>query len=106
MRPSWLIGLSLSLLSFGACAAESSEDLDDQDWLDGKGDGQSGQSVAATHLDVDLDGNRVVATIELEKNGNVALEVGDLTIESVTDDDGRNRKFRVLDGKLLVSRVR
>ncbi|MCW5807457.1 MAG: peptidase M1 [Deltaproteobacteria bacterium] len=99
----WLIGLSLALV---ACADQvGDDDLDDEAWLDGKGDGASGSNIAATHLDVDLAGMRAVATIELERNGNVALEIGDLEIQDVTDDRG-HRKFRIVDGKLLVSRVR
>ena len=96
--------MSLLFVSWG-CAASGADDVDDQDWLDGKDDGASAVNVAATHLDVDLAAKRAVATIELEKNGNVALEAGGLAIEEVRDDRG-NRNFRVTSGKLRVSSVR
>lgn len=101
MRLRWLLPLLLA-----ACATEPSldEDIDDEEWLDGKGDGPSAVNVAATHLDVQLDGKTAVATIELERYGNVALEVGGLSITSVTDDRG-NRRYTLRNGKLLVSRV-
>jgi len=103
MRVAWLIGWSLVLAA--GCATEAPEaDFDDEEWLDGKGDGASAVNVAATHLDVDLAGTTAVATIELEKYGNVALEVGGLTITGVTDDRG-NRQHKILRGKLLVSNV-
>jgi hypothetical protein len=102
MRDRWL----LSLLLLGACAADAGvEDLDDEAWLDGKGDGATAVNVAATNLDVDLAAETAVATIELEHGGNVALEVGGLSITDVTDDRG-HRRFKILGGKLLVSRVR
>lgn len=99
MRARWLLGLLLA-----ACSSDAS-DLDDAAWLDGKEDGASAVDVAATHLDVDVEARTAVATIELEHNGNVELEVGDLKIDSVVDDRG-NRKFKVAAGKLRVSQVR
>src|SRR5688572_27158850 len=98
MRALWLIPLLL------ACAEQPTEDLDDEEWLDGKGDGASGVNIAETQLDVDIAAKTAVATIELERNGNVALEVGGLTITGVTDNRG-NRRYKILNGKLLVSRV-
>lgn len=99
MRARWLLGLLLA-----ACSADAS-DVDDPAWLDGKEDGASAVDVAATHLDVDVAARTAVATIELEKNGNVELEIGDLQIDSVVDDRG-NRKFKIAGGKLRVSSVR
>ena len=102
MRDRWL----LSLLLVTACAApDAAEDLDDEEWLDGKGDGASAVNIAATNLDVDLATKTAVATIELEKNGNAELEVGGLTITDVTDDRG-HRRFKIVRGKLRVSLVR
>ncbi len=100
MRARWLLALVL-----GACASDAGADLDDEDWLDGKGDGASAVDVAATHLDVDVTARTATATIELENNGNVELEIGDLAIEGIVDDRG-NRKFKIVDGKLRVSQVR
>ncbi|HEU0036009.1 MAG TPA: M1 family aminopeptidase [Kofleriaceae bacterium] len=93
------------LLAATACSADAADDLDDEDWLDGKGDGTSAVDIAATHLDVDLATNTAVATIELEKYGNAELEVGGLAITDVTDDRG-HRRYRIVDGKLRVSLVR
>src|ERR1044071_8590731 len=105
MRASWLLGWSLVIVSGCASAGDGdSDDLDDQDWLDGKGDGASAVNIAATHLDVDLATKTAVATLELEKNGNVALEASGLEISSVRDDRG-NRHFSIREGKVLVSRV-
>jgi hypothetical protein len=98
MRPVWLLGLLLV-----ACAGVEAPD-DDQEWLDGKGDAASGVAIAATHLDVDLATNTAVVTIDLEKNGNVELEVGGLTITDVTDNRGR-RRHTIKNGKLRVSSV-
>ncbi len=100
MRARWLLALLL-----GACSADAGSDVDDEDWLDGKGDGASAVDVAATHLDIDVTARTAVATIELEKNGNVELEIGDLVIEGIVDDRG-NRKFKIAGGKLRVSQVR
>ncbi len=107
MRDRWLLSLLLpGLLGLlGACATDTTADLDDEEWLDGKGDGASAMNVAATNLDVDLATKTAVATIELEHGGNVSLEVGGLAITDVTDDRG-HRRFKILGGKLLVSRVR
>lgn len=105
MRSGWLIRWSL-LLAVAACASEDYvDDPGDADWLDGKADGSSAVNVAATNLDVDLAAKSAVATIELEKNGNVSLEAGGLTIKKVSDGRG-NRRFKVVGGKLLVSNVR
>lgn len=100
MRARWLV-----LLLLGACATDAAEDVDDQDFLDGKADGATTVNVKATHLDVDLADKTAVATIELEKYGNVALEVGGLTIRDVTDDRG-HRRYSTTGGKLRVSNVR
>ncbi len=103
MAPRWLIGLLLVGVS---CAAEATSDEPDDDaWLDGKGDAASAVNVAATHLDVDLGSRTAVATIELEKYGNVALEVGGLTVTDVTDDRG-HRRYRIIGGTLRVTWVR
>jgi hypothetical protein len=101
MTSRWLLGL---LLVVSSCAAEEVAE-DDQAWLDGKGDAASAVNVAATHLDVDLATKTAVATIELEKYGNVALEVGGLTISDVTDDRG-HRRYQIVNGSLRVSLVR
>lgn len=100
MRARWLIGL----LVVAACGVEEVPE-EDLDWIDGKGDAASAVNVAATHLEVDLASKTAVATIELEKYGNVALEVGGLTIEDVTDDRGR-RRYKIVEGQLRVSWVR
>ena len=101
MASRWLLGL---LITAAACSAEEPIE-DDQDFLDGKSDGASPVDIAATSLDVDLATRTAVATIELEKNGNVILEVGGLTIDDVTDDRG-HRKHTITGGKLRVSSVR
>ena len=99
----WLLALSLVAT---ACAADDLvDDPGDDAWLDGKGDGASAVNVAATDLDVDLAELRAVATITLEKYGNVALEVGGLTIDDVTDDRG-HRRYKIVGGALRVSNVR
>lgn len=103
MRNRWLLSLLLAVAGT-ACAADE-DVIDDQDFLDGKADGATTVNVKATNLDVDLESMTAVATIELERNGNVALEVGGLTVTSVTDDRG-NRQHRILHGKLRVSAVR
>ena len=101
MRGSWLIVLAL-----GACAADNYvDDPEDGTWLDGKADGASAVNIAATHLDVHLAGLTAVATIDLERNGNVELEVGGLTIARVHDDRG-NRHYTTTAGKLRVANVR
>jgi hypothetical protein len=101
MRARWL----LLLLSFGACASDAADDIDDQDWLDGKEDGASAVNIASTHLDVDLAAKTAIATIELEKNGNVALEAQGLAVTDVTDDRG-HRHYKIVAGKLRVTSVR
>jgi aminopeptidase N len=106
MRDRWLISLLLTgAMSLVACATDAGDQADDQDWLDGKADGASAVNVKATNLDVHLADKTAVATIELERNGNVALEVGGLTITDVTDDRG-HRTYKVTAGKLRVSNVR
>ena len=74
---------------------------DSGDWLDGKGDAAGAVNVASPRLDVDLATHTAVATIALEKYGNVALEVGGLTVTDVRDDRGR-RRHRIIDGTLRV----
>jgi len=108
MTARWLLGWSLTALT--ACSGlgggdEYVDDPGDEAWLDGKADGASGGDVAATHLDVDLASHTAVATIELERYGSVALEVGGLTITRVSDDRGR-RRHTIVDGTLRVSNVR
>ena len=97
--------LFVLLLATAACGAEPDDGVDDAGWLDGKADGASSVNIAATHLDVDLETHTAVATIEPERNGHVALEVGGLTITRVTDDRG-NRRYTIVEGKLRVSHVR
>jgi Peptidase family M1 domain len=105
MKASWLVGWSVAALALSACAGDDYvDDPGDDAWLDGKTDGASGVNIAATHLDVDLATRTAVATIELEKNGSVALEAGGLTIKSVTDNRG-NRRFTIVRGSLRVSNV-
>jgi hypothetical protein len=104
MSPRWLLGL----LVIAACAADPEDYVDepaDDGWLDGKGDSSSAANVASTRLDVDLAARTAVATIELERYGNVALEAGGLTITDVHDDRGR-RRFKIVDGTLRVTWVR
>jgi hypothetical protein len=103
MRSPWLVSLLLAVAG-GACAADQGPADDDADFLDGKADGAGTVDVAATHLDVDLASMTAVATIELERYGNVALEVGGLTITDVTDDRG-HRQYSIRGGKLRVSNV-
>ncbi|MSP63976.1 MAG: peptidase M1 [Myxococcales bacterium] len=100
-RDVWL----LPLLLFAACAPDAAPEPEDDAWIDGKGDGASAVDIASTRLDVDLATNTAVATIGLEKNGNIELEVGGLTITEVTDNRGR-RRYKILNGKLRVSSVR
>ena len=97
--------LFVLLLATAACGAEPDDSVDDAAWLDGKADGASAVNIAAPNLDVDLETHTAVATVELERNGHVALEVGGLTIAGVTDDRG-NRRYTIVDGKLRVSHVR
>ncbi len=106
MRDRWLISLLVTGMALSAgCATDTGDEVDDADWLDGKADGASAVNVKATNLDVDLEARTAVATIELENNGNVALEVGGLTITDVTDDRG-HRRYTTTAGKLRVSNVR
>ena len=106
MGSRWLLGLSLLFTAVTGCAVEEYvDDPADDEWLDGKADTASAVDIKATNLDVDLATKKAVATIELEKAGNVALEVGGLTVTRVTDSRG-NRRYRILEGKLLVSNVR
>lgn len=106
MRDRWLVSLLVSGIALTAgCAADAGDELDDADWLDGKADGATSVNVKATSLDVDLAAQTAVATIDLERNGNVALEAGGLTVTDVTDDRG-HRQYKVTAGKLRVSNVR
>ena len=106
MDARWLISLLLtSTAVIAGCATDGDEDLDDTEWLDGKADGVSGVNIESTDLDVDLEAMTATATIELEKYGNVALEVGGLAITQVSDERG-NRNYRVTNGKLRVTNVR
>ena len=102
MHRRWLIALLL-----GACGVDPAAGPDDDyTWAaDDKADGASGVNVAATHLSIDLAARTGVATIDLEKTGNVALEAAGLTIAHVTDDRGA-RHFKLAGGKLLVTGVR
>ena len=73
MRTRWLVGWSLLLIA--ACGVEDYvDDPADDEWLDGKADSASAVDVKATNLDVDLAAKTAVATIGLEKAGNVELE--------------------------------
>ena len=101
MSSRWL----LVLLAAASCTGDAAPDEDDEDFLDGKSDGASPVDIAATRLDVDLAGLHAVAELDLEKPGNVILEVGGLTIFDVSDDRG-HRRYSVLGGKLRVSSVR
>jgi aminopeptidase N len=105
MCGSWLLGLSVVLVT--ACGVDDlTHDFgDEDDWLDGKADGATGVGVAATHLDVDLTSLTATATIELEQYGSVALEVGGLTVQRVSDNRG-NRRHSIVGGTLRVSNVR
>lgn len=109
MASRWLLGLLLAAAAGATtgCAAEDDfvDEPADDGWLDGKGDTASAVNVASTRLDVDLANRTAVATIALEKYGNVALEVGGLTITDVRDDRGR-RRHRIVDGTLRVPWVR
>ncbi|MDB4952944.1 MAG: hypothetical protein JWO36_513 [Myxococcales bacterium] len=103
MARSWLVGWSL--LAMSACAIDDVvDDPADATWLDGKADGASAVNVKDTHLAVDLATHTAVASIELEKIGNVALEAGGLHITKVSDERGK-RKYKIVGGKLLVANV-
>ncbi len=106
MDAGWLLSLLLTSTAViaGGCATDD-ENIDDEEFLDGKADGVSGVNVKSTDLDVDLAGMTATATIELERYGNVALEVGGLTITHVSDGRG-NRNYKVTNGKLRVTSVR
>jgi len=89
-----------------ACAVDDFvEDPADDAWLDGKADGATAVDVKATNLDIDLARKSAVATIELEKAGNVELESGGLHITKITDSRGK-RRYTLTNGKLRVSNVR
>ncbi|HEX5064057.1 MAG TPA: M1 family aminopeptidase [Kofleriaceae bacterium] len=104
MRSSWLLGWSLILMS--ACAVDDYvEDPADDTWLDGKADGATAVDIKATNLDIDLAHKSAVATIELEKAGNVELEAGGLHITKITDSRGK-RRYTLTNGKLRISNVR
>jgi hypothetical protein len=104
MRSSWLVGWSFALLLGGCLSEDFVDDPGDGDWLDGKADAASGVDVKKTKLSVDVGAHTAVATIELEKPGNVALEAGGLHVTRVADDRGK-RHFKIRDGKLMVSNV-
>ena len=104
MRSSWLVGWSLIVMA--ACAVDDYvEDPADSDWLDGKADSASAVDIKATNLDIDLAAKTAVATLELEKAGNVELEAAGLHISRVTDSRGK-RRYSIVNGKLRVSSVR
>jgi len=111
MAPRWLLGLllagvGLAIVPAAGCTdGDYADEPEDDGWLDGKGDSASAVNVASTRLDVDVAARTAVATIELEKYGNVALEVGGLTITGVSDDRGR-RRYKIVDGTLRVTWVR
>jgi aminopeptidase N len=106
MRPrtasSWLI----VLLAATGCVADDDGYVDDSgDCVDGKCDDTSASGdIASTKLEVDLAENVAVATIELARNGTVALDVRGLEVKGVRDGRG-NRRFRVDDGTLIVTSV-
>ncbi len=104
MRLCWLLPLSLSTLAAPGCATPGPADEDNGGWHDGKADGASGVDIEATDLVVDVAAKTAVATIELEENGNVALEVAGLDITAVADDSG-DRQFQIVDGALRVTNV-
>lgn len=105
MQIRWLIGWSL-VLGFAACGVDDVVDDPGEDaWLDGKADASSAVDVKATHLAVDLAARTAVATIELEKAGNVALEAAGLHVTRVSDARGK-RRFSIVGGRLRVSNVR
>ncbi|CAN5829305.1 hypothetical protein BH11MYX2_BH11MYX2_22780 [soil metagenome] len=109
MRAPWLLSLLVAGSSLGiGCATDAGGDgVDDQDFLDGKADGASTQNVMHTGLAANVTTLVATATIDLEHNGNVALEVGGLTLTKVMDDNGaRVRHYKVTNGKLRVSLVR
>lgn len=106
MAGSWLLRWSFAFVAIVGCATDDYvDDPDDAAWLDGKADGASAVDVKATKLAVDLGAKTAVATIELEKAGNVSLEASGLHISKVTDDRGK-RRYSIVDGKLRVSNVR
>ena len=100
MSSRWLLGL----LVVASCTDAATEP-DEQDFLDGKADGANPVDIARTSLDVDLATHTAVATLELEKPGNVILDAGGLTVTDVSDDRG-HRRYTVIAGKLRVSGVR
>src|SRR4029079_10075744 len=89
----------------GACALDGFvDDPADDAWLDGKADGSGSVNVQSTSLAVDVGAKTAVATIELEKAGNVALEAQGLNIKQVSDSRGK-RHFSIVANKLRVSNV-
>jgi hypothetical protein len=104
MRSSWLLPLSLVSVGIPGCAASGPADGDHAGWHDGKADGVGGVDVEATDLVVDLAHKTAIATIELESDGNVALEVGGLDITYVSDVTGE-RDFEIVDGALRIDDV-
>ena len=88
-----------------ACALDGVvDDPADDAWLDAKADGASSVNVKATNLAVDLGAKTAVATIELEKAGNVALEAQGLHVTQVSDSRGK-RHYSIVGNKLRVADV-
>ena len=76
-----LVVTAWAVIGTAGCATDDLvDDPADDAWLDGKADGATAVDLAAIDLDVDLAELDATATIALEKNGNVALEVGDLVV--------------------------
>ena len=93
------------LLAGTGCTADDDFVDDSGDCVDGKCDDTSASAdIASTKLEVDLAEHMAVATIELARNGTVSLDVRGLDIRGVRDGRG-NRRFRVRDGKLIVTSV-
>ena len=107
MASRWLRGMLLVACAIAPVAActDAPEEPTEDDFLDGKADGASPVDLAAASLDVDLASLTGVATLDLEKPGNVILEAGGLEIFDVQDDRG-HRRYSIVDGKLRVSSVR
>lgn len=101
-----LVVTAWAVIGTAGCATDDLvDDPADDAWLDGKADGATAVDLAAIDLDVDLADLDATATIALEKNGNVALEVGGLTIDDVIDGRG-HRRYKLVGGQLRVANVR
>jgi hypothetical protein len=105
MASRWTAGSLVAALCVAAACTDVVEEPSEDDFLDGKADGASPVDIAATRLEVDVTGLHAVATITLEKAGNVILEAGGLAIFDVEDDRG-HRRYSIVDGKLRVASVR